>query len=79
MNTRVNVKCGRTENFDNTAHALSNFIESLKLGIDENDKLINLAVEHVNAAEHNAFVFGFETALKLLGDAQKQGNAPSLK
>lgn len=57
VDAAVNVQRG--EEFSSAAERLSNFTAGLPLTAAENDELVRLAVEMVNAAEHGVYLQGF--------------------
>lgn len=64
--TMFNVSAGRHEDFFEAADALSDFIKGMDIDTETNNKLIKLACNQVLAAEGDAFMFGFKTALELI-------------
>lgn len=67
----VALEIERTEEFVQTANELSNFLRSLPLNNEDNDKLISLMVKQVNTAEKGAFLHGFSMGYGL-GDFQEK-------
>ena len=55
----VAVDIQRGEEFSESAKRLSDFIAGLPLTTAQNDELVRLAVEMVNAAERGAYLQGF--------------------
>lgn len=53
------IKIARSEEFQQAAHELSEFIKNLPLTNEQNDKLVELAVKQVQAAERGGFFEGF--------------------
>ena len=52
------IEIQRTEEFENVAHELGDFIKTLQLTQKQNDQLVDLMVKQVNIAEHGAFLQG---------------------
>ena len=53
------IQLERTENFYNVSRELSDFIEGLPLSQPDNDKLIAIIIQQVQAGEQGAFYQGF--------------------
>lgn len=70
----------RTNTFFLKAQELSDFIKELPLTQQDNDCLISLILKQVQAAEHGAFIHGFQLGIQLTKCAdQLQGNIPTIK
>ena len=65
MRKDMSFKVKRTEAVNTAAGILSEFIKGLPLSQPDNDKLISLIVDQVNMAEHDAYLQGFDFALKI--------------
>lgn len=59
------IQIERTEEFLEAAKKLSEYISSLPLSYAQNDTLVHLTVEQVQAAERNAFRFGLDMGVKI--------------
>lgn len=54
------IEINRTNEFDNAAKELGDYIARLPLSHEQNDKLIELMLKQVNAAEEGSFLHGFK-------------------
>lgn len=61
------IEIERTSNFFLVAQQLSNHIKALPLRQPENDRLISLIIDQVQAAEHGAFAQGFRMGAEFAG------------
>lgn len=68
IKAKVNVSKGRSDEFDNKVQELSDFIQSLDLDIVSHCKLTALVLIQIDAAERDAFKFGFDMAVKFMHD-----------
>lgn len=57
-----NVSAGRTDNFQRTAQAVSEYLQGLPITAEQGNKLRQLITANVAAAETDAFVYGLEVA-----------------
>lgn len=57
--TEINISQYRTAEFLETAQAVSEYINSLPLSKEQNDRLVRLLVENVTAAECSGFYGAF--------------------
>ena len=64
----IDVTKGRSDAFDAAARELGGFIDELDLNADARNELVALACEQVSVAERDAFLFGFDMAIKLMHD-----------
>lgn len=65
---KVDVTQGRRYAFKVAAMRLGGFIDELDINADARNKLLDLTCEQVGVAERDAFMFGFDMALKLMRD-----------
>ena len=63
------IELERTADFFMVAQQLSDYIKALPLGQPENDRLISLIIDQVQAAEHGAFAQGFRMGAEFAGYA----------
>ena len=56
----------RNEAFFDTAKKVSEYLKSLPLTTEQNDRLVELMVNHVNAAERSGFDFGVKLTKDML-------------
>lgn len=68
IKSKVNVSKGRSDEFNDVARELSDFIQGLDLDLASHCKLTALVLTQVNVAERDAFTFGFKMALKFMHD-----------
>lgn len=68
IKAKVDVTKGRSDELDNKVQELSDFIQSLDLDIVSRCKLTALVLIQIDAAERDAFKFGFDMAVKLMHD-----------
>lgn len=68
INCKVNISKGRSDEFNNAAKKLSDFIQSLDLDMASHCKLTALVLTQINICELDAFTFGFNMASKLMHD-----------
>ncbi|VYT17475.1 Uncharacterised protein [uncultured Anaerotruncus sp.] len=68
----------RGEEFYQAAKELSEFIHSLPLSVEDNDRLIGMMVDQVLSAEWNAFSKGLRMGVDLAKwkGSPEQGNSP---
>ena len=66
------VEIPRLVEFFEVAQRLSEFVQSLPLSREQNDKLVALAVDQVRVAEMGGFQFGLRMGIEITNDA-KQG------
>lgn len=59
------IRAERSPEFYQTARELSDFIKTLPLTAEQNDRLIGLAVQQVNQAERAAFFQGLRMSAEL--------------
>ena len=57
------VECDNSNEYLDTAKELSDYIKSLPLSLDQNDKLINMILKHVEVARNDSFKQGIEFML----------------
>ncbi len=70
----------RTNTFFLNAQELSDFIKELPLTQQDNDCLISLILKQVQAAEHGAFIHGFQVGIRLTEcENQPQRNVLPIK
>lgn len=62
----IDITEGRTEEFLTAAKDFSDYLKSLPLSHEQNDRLVEFAVRQTQEAERGAFLFGAEMALKLV-------------
>lgn len=55
----------RTEDFYKSTNAVSEYLRILPLSTEQNNKLLNLMVEHTKAAERSGFVYGLKLAVAI--------------
>ena len=65
LESKVGILIERNAAFKTVAEKLSPFIDGLPISKDDNDKLITLILEQVQAAEKGAFQQGFNLGLDL--------------
>lgn len=65
---KVNISKGRSDEFNEVAQELSDFIEGLDLDLVPHSKLMYLVLTQIRVAERDAFKFGFNIAVKLMHD-----------
>ena len=70
--TKELVEIEQTEDFYAAAKTLSEFIKTLPLGTEDNDRLIALMVEQVRAAEQGAFLYGFKLGATFAAEQKKK-------
>lgn len=68
VKAKVNISKGRSDEFNDVAQELSDFIEGLDLDMVPHSKLIYLVLTQIRVAERDAFKFGFNMAVKLMHD-----------
>lgn len=68
INCKVNISKGRSDEFNDAAKKLSDFIQSLDLDMASHCKLTALVLTQINICELDAFTFGFNMAVKLMHD-----------
>lgn len=68
IKAKVNISKGRSDEFNEVAQELSNFIEGLNLDLVPHSKLMYLVLTQIRVAERDAFKFGFDMAVKLMHD-----------
>lgn len=68
IKAKVDFSKGRSAEFNDAAQELSNFIQSIDLGLISHCKLTTLVLTQINVAERDAFKFGFDMAVKLMHD-----------
>lgn len=68
IKSKVNISKGRSDEFNEVAQELSDFIEGLDLDLVPHSKLMYLVLTQIRVAERDAFVFGFNAAAKLMHD-----------
>lgn len=68
INSKVNISKGRSDEFNDVAKELSDFIEGLDLELVPHSKLMYLVLTQIRVAERDAFKFGFDMAVKLMHD-----------
>lgn len=56
----------RNEAFFDTAKKVSEYLKSLPLTTEQNDRLVELMINHVNAAEKSGFDFGVKLTKDML-------------
>ena len=67
-NAGIDVTKGRSDAFDAAARRLGGFIDELDLNADARNELVALTCKQVSVAERDAFLFGFDIAIKLMHD-----------
>lgn len=65
---KVTISKGRSDEFNEVAQELSDFIEGLDLDLVPHSKLMYLVLAQIRVAERDAFKFGFNMAVKLMRD-----------
>lgn len=68
IKSKVNISKGRSDEFNDVAKELSDFIQSLDLDMVSHCKLTALVLTLINVCERDAFMFGFDMASKLMHD-----------
>lgn len=68
IKTKVAISKGRSDEFNEVAQELSDFIEGLDLDLVPHSKLMYLVLTQIRVAERDAFKFGFDMAVKLMHD-----------
>ena len=68
IKSKVNISKGRSDEFNEVARELSDFIQGLDLDLVSHCKLTALVLTQINVAERDAFKFGFDMAVKLMHD-----------
>lgn len=68
IKAKVNISKGRSDEFNEVAQELSDFIEGIDLDLVPHSKLMYLVLAQIRVAERDAFKFGFDTAVKLMHD-----------
>ncbi len=66
------IPAARTEEFYKAARELSDFIKELPLSQPDNDKLINLIIQQVQAAEQGTFQQGFQMGIEFKSWQEEQ-------
>lgn len=64
------IEMRRSEEFNSAAQTLTDFISALPLTRDQNEKLVQLMVDQVIAAERSAFMQGASMALGVVRDCR---------
>ena len=67
MNQTTSIQIERTQEFLEAAKRLSDFISSLPLNKEQNDRLVHEMIEQIQLAERSAFMQGFEIGLEWKG------------
>lgn len=73
MDDVLNVTSGRTEDFENVANELGDFITQLPISNEQNNQLIYLILQQIAEAEVGAFRFGISIMGLALNIADKEG------
>lgn len=68
IKSKVIISKGRSDEFNEVAQELSDFIEGLDLDLVPHSKLMYLVLTQIRVAERDAFKFGFNMAVKLMHD-----------
>lgn len=68
IKSKVNISKGRSDEFNDAAKELSDFIQSLDLDMVSHCKLTARVLAQINVAECDAFTFGFNMATSLMHD-----------
>lgn len=68
IKSKVNISKGRSDEFNDAAKELSDFIQSLGLDMVSHCKLTARVLAQINVAERDAFTFGFDMASSLMHD-----------
>ena len=68
IKAKVDFSKGRSDEFNEVAKELSDFIQSLDIDMVSHCKLTARVLTQVNVAERDAFTFGFNMAVKLMHD-----------
>lgn len=68
IKAKVDVTKGRSDEFNEVAQELSDFIEGLDLDLVPHGKLVYLVLTQIRVAERDAFMCGFSVASKLMHD-----------
>lgn len=68
IKAKVDFSKGRSDEFNDAAQELSDFIQSIDLDLISHCKLTALVLTQINVAERDAFMFGFNVATKLMHD-----------
>lgn len=67
------IRIDRTPEFNAVARKLSDFIKSLPLSTDQNDRLVWLMIDQVEQAERDAFKQGFLMGVKVMKELGQDG------
>ncbi len=76
MQKMANVSAGRSEQFLQTALAVSDYLETLPLTNEQNNNLVELICRNVNVAERDAFGLGINIAGYAAALAAKEKRQP---
>ncbi len=76
MEYNANVAAGRTEEFNKATEAVSNFIDSLNLPAETQNKLVELLLINVIEAEVGAFRLGVSVAGHTAALAARENREP---
>lgn len=68
MNSKVKISKGRSDEFNDIAQELSDFIQGLDIDTVSRCKLIARVLAQIKVAERDAFMFGFGMGSKLMHD-----------
>lgn len=68
IKAKVNFSKGRSDEFNDAARELSDFIQGLDIDLASHCKLTALVLTQINVCERDAFKFGFNMAVKLMHD-----------
>lgn len=77
--SNLDVRVGRTEAFESTTLAVSNYLDSLPITVEQNNKLIELICRNITAAEQGALSFGITIAGAAAAYAAKENRQPEEK
>ena len=76
MQTMANVSAGRTEDFLQTTRDVSDYLDTLPLTNEQNNKLIELLCKNVIAAERGAYILGINIAAHAAALAARENRQP---
>ncbi|WP_147671554.1 hypothetical protein [Mitsuokella sp. AF21-1AC] len=68
MEAMVDVRLGRSLEFEKIAERLGDALDSIDIDMDAGKELVDLIDLQIRTAERDAFKFGFDMATKLMHD-----------
>ena len=68
MKAMVDVRLGRSLEFEEIAERLGDALDSIDIDMDAGKELVDLIDLQIRTAERDAFKFGFDMATKLMHD-----------